>query len=577
MKQLHKMSKSILILLVCHQLSAVAQETPGAEIPWITYEAENMKTTGTVLGPKYEAFQVETESSGQKCVKLSANDQYIEFTVKSPANAIVLRYSLPDAPQGGGTSATLGLYVNGKLLKKIKISSVNTMLYGTYPFTNDPTAGKPRNFYDETRLKGLAFKKGDVIKIQREPQETDKAEYCIIDLVDLENADAPLTMPDKALPVTDKTFMRDDFTGDFTEAFRRCIAKAAETGQTVWIPAGTYKITGDIKLPSKIKIQGAGIWHTVIMGDENVYGNAKKRVRFLGDGDSIQLADFAIVGKLNYRNDEEPNDAIVGSYGVNSKISRIWIEHTKIGIWVENSKNLVIEGCRFRNTIADGINFCVGMRESTMKNCTARGTGDDCFAMWPTTFIEQKYNPGKNLITHCTGQLPFLANGAAIYGGESNRVEYCSFIDICPGSAILISTTFPTEDKIKNINNNFTGTTVIEHCSIKTSGGFDHTWDWRAAVQLCLDKRDITGVEMNDLAIENSFSDGLSVIANNDKDKFGTLSNVVLKNSKIGKYGIGAKDKHGLWIQKGAHGSLTIENSQISEMKNESGDFTIKK
>jgi hypothetical protein len=39
----------------------------GADIPWMTYRAADMKTTGTVLGPKYAPFLVETESSGQKC------------------------------------------------------------------------------------------------------------------------------------------------------------------------------------------------------------------------------------------------------------------------------------------------------------------------------------------------------------------------------------------------------------------------------------------------------------------------------------------------------------------------------
>jgi hypothetical protein len=179
------------------------------------------------------------------------------------------------------------------------------------------------------------------------------------------------------------------------------------------------------------------------------------------------------------------------------------------------------------------------------------------------------------LIIHCTGQLPFLANGAALYGGESNQIKNCSFIDISQGSAILLSTTFPTEDTSKNINNNFSGSTVIENCDIKNSGGFDHEWDWRAAVQICLDKRNISGIEMKNLTIENSLSDGLSVIARNAPEKIGVLSSVSLNNIKISKYGIGAKDKHGLWISSDAHGSLSLTKSNISEIKNESKNFTV--
>ncbi|MEI9960123.1 MAG: hypothetical protein WDM76_03020 [Limisphaerales bacterium] len=194
--------------------------------------------------------------------------------------------------------------------------------------------------------------------------------------------------------------------------------------------------------------------------------------------------------------------------------------------WVNNSSNLVVEGCRFRNTIADGVNFCVGMRSSTIRNCTARGTGDDCFAFWPATHAPQKFAPGLNVINHCTGQLPFLANGAAIYGGESNRIEDSVFTDISPGCGILISTTFPTADAKKNLDNNFSGTTIIQNCDLIRTGGYDHEWGWRAALQLCLDRRSISGVEIRNVNITDNISDGLSIIAPGSKHDDGTLSNV---------------------------------------------------
>ncbi|MDQ2862950.1 MAG: hypothetical protein M3R50_04725, partial [Bacteroidota bacterium] len=118
-------------------------------------------------------------------------------------------------------------------------------------------------------------------------------------------------------------------------------------------------------------------------------------------------------------------------------------------------------------------------------------------------------------------------------------------------------------------------TTIVENCDIRTSGGFDHEWDWRAAIQICLDKRSISGIEMNNINIENSLSDGFSVIAKNVDGKIGVLSNAFLKNIKIGSYGIGVKGKYGLWISNDAHGSLTLKNSTISEMKNESENFVI--
>ena len=89
--------------------SACARAGIGADMPWTTYEAEDMTTTGTVLGPKYDPYLVETESSGQKCVKLGNAGEYVEFAAQSSANAMVVRYSLPDAPNGGGINSTLNL------------------------------------------------------------------------------------------------------------------------------------------------------------------------------------------------------------------------------------------------------------------------------------------------------------------------------------------------------------------------------------------------------------------------------------------------------------------------------------
>jgi hypothetical protein len=567
--------KFIIAIMIFSTSMCSAQEQRGAVIPWKTYEAEHMHTTGIVMGPKYDPYQVETESSGQRCVKLDTKGQLVQVIATINAKAIVIRYSLPD--NGSGMKSTLGIYKNGELIQQHHISSHYAWLYGKYPFTNDPAAGSPRHFYDEIRLTGFRIAKGDVIRIQRNDSADDDAGYCIIDLVDLEDPAPPLKAPLNSLSIADKSFLGDHFTDDYTEAFRNCIAKAMQTGKTVWIPAGTFKITGDIILPANVTVQGAGMWYSRLVGDEALYTNADRRVRLKGNGSNISLADFAIDGKLNYRIDKETNDGIVGSFGTNSTISRIWIEHTKVGMWIENSMNLKITGCRVRNTMADGINFCTGMAHSIIENCTTRGTGDDCFAIWPTvsSSLKQQFPPGHNLIIHCSAQLPYLANGAAIYGGDGNRIKDCLFTDISQGSAILISTTFPTESKDKSINNNFSGTTLIEGCDIKTSGGFDHEWGWRAAVEICLDKRSIAGIEINNLNIENSLSNGLSVIAKNDTGKIGVLSAANLQKVSISNNGIGAKGKHGLFISRDAHGSLVIKNSRIPEIKNESENFTI--
>ncbi len=555
--------------------SACARAGIGAEMPWTTYEAEDMTTTGTVLGPKYDPYLVETESSGQKCVKLGNAGEYVEFAARSSANAMVVRYSLPDAPNGGGINSTLNLFQNGKLVKTIPITSRYSWLYGKYPFTNDPAAGKPRNFYDEFRLKGLTISKGDVIRLQKNDAD---AAYCIVDLVDLEQVAPPLAAPANSLSVAE---FGADGTGetDDTAALRNCIAAAVKQGKIVWVPAGNYKLTGDIALPSNVTVQGAGMWHTTFVGNPELYGQPDRRVRFKLTGNHVHIADFAIIGKLNYRNDSEQNDGIFGANASNSTVSRVWVEHTKVGMWFYVCSNVVVDGCRMRDTLADGINLCVDTRNMVVQNCTTRGTGDDCFAMWPTAsdqgFVQKTPMPGSNVFRHCTGQLPFLANGGAIYGGANNSIEDCLFKDISPGCGILISSTFPTADESLKVDNNFSGTTVVRNCELIRCGGYDHDWAWRAAFQICMDRRSISGLEISNVNIMDSLSDGFSVVGPGSKHGQGTLSNARLEDVNIPDYGIGTGSRHGLWIRADACGSLTLINSKIADIQNSSTNFSI--
>lgn len=572
------MNRSFIRLVVVLTLTihpSITRAKPGAEVPWTTYEAEDMKTTGTVLGPKYEPYNVEAESSGQKCVKLNSASEYVEFTATVPANAMVVRYSLPDSPDGGGVNSSISLYQNGTLIKRIPLTSHYSWVYGEYPFNNPPKSGKPRDFYNEARVKDLNIAPGDVLRLQK---TYDDPAYCILDLVDLEKIAPPIPAPDGSLSVMD---FGAGGTGesDDTEALRHCLAAAREQHKIVWVPAGAYKLAGDILCESGANIQGAGMWHTTFVGDAELYNQPDKRVRFKLKGCDIHLADFAIVGKLTYRNDDEPNDGIHGAGCDHCTVSRIWVEHTKVGMWFYNGTQVTVEGCRMRNTLADGINLCVGCREFLIENCATRGTGDDCFAIWPTVsdqgYTEQTPEPGSNVIRHCTGQLPFLANGGAIYGGKSNRMEDCLFQDIAPGCGILLSTTFPTSDNTLKRDNNFSGTTVVRNCEVVRCGGYDPGWGWRAAVQLCLHRRSISGLDISNLTIRDSLSDGFGVVAPGSAHGEGTLANARLENINIPNCGIATGGRHGLIVQSDSKGGLTMSNSKIVDTQNSSRDFQI--
>jgi len=551
-----------------------ARASIGAPLAGQTYEAEAASTNGTLLGPTYDPYRIETESSGEKCVHLSKSGDYVEFRAVESANTIVVRYSVPDSPNGGGLESQLALLINGRLATTLAVSSHQSWIYGNYPFSNHPADGKPRNFYDEVRAKGLAIAKGDLVRIAL-PASAKIA--VTVDLIDLENVAAPLERPARALSMADFAD-HGEISADATEALRRGIAAAVKENRPLWIPAGDYTITGDIVVPSGVKIQGAGMWHTTFVGDKTLYAKSGRRVRFKLIGDHIRLADFAILGKLDYRNDQEPNDGIVIAGSSDSSIERIWIEHTKVGIWVYNGVRMHVDGCRFRDTLADGINLCVGTSECVVENCSARGTGDDCFAIWPCPSDQgftQATKPGHNMIRHCTGQLPFLANGGAIYGGESNRVVDCAFTDITAGCGILVSSTFPTTDEAKQIDNNFSGETLVENCHLLRCGGYDHDWTWRGSLQICVDHQNISGVTIRDVTIDDSFSDGVTIIAPGSATGRGTLSASQLKNVQVNSPGIGTPARRGLFVYANATGGLKIDHSKLDPIENQSKTFLI--
>src|SRR5690606_7591109 len=119
-------------------------EGRGAAVPFHEQEAENAVTTGTVIGPGRDAYTIEAEASGRSAVRLTPG-QHVEFTLPADANAITVRYSIPDAPTGGGITSPLDVSVlrNGTKIgidRRMTLTSAYSYLYHQYPFTNDPTA-----------------------------------------------------------------------------------------------------------------------------------------------------------------------------------------------------------------------------------------------------------------------------------------------------------------------------------------------------------------------------------------------------------------------------------------------------
>jgi hypothetical protein len=104
----------------------------GANTPFVEQEAENAMTDGTIIGPARTAYALPAEASGRAAVRLLPG-QYVEFTLPQAANAIRVRYSIPDSPTGGGITAPLDVSVNGRSLVTMTLTSQYSWLYNQLP------------------------------------------------------------------------------------------------------------------------------------------------------------------------------------------------------------------------------------------------------------------------------------------------------------------------------------------------------------------------------------------------------------------------------------------------------------
>ncbi|MFF5084264.1 CARDB domain-containing protein [Actinoplanes sp. NPDC000266] len=564
----------------------------GAAVPYVSYEAESGTYTGTLVEADakrtFGHTNFGTESSGRKSVRLTATGQYVQFTSASQANSIVVRNSIPDAPGGGGQSATISLYANDQFVQKLTLSSRNSWLYGTSDDTeslsNTPSADARRLFDESHALLSTSYPAGTRFKLQRDAGDT--ASFYVIDLVDLEQVAPALSQPAGCTSITSYGAVPNDGLDD-TAAIQRAVTDD-ENGviSCVWIPAGQWRQEQKILSPDptrgqwnqkgirNVVIRGAGMWHTQLYTNtepQNVVGNINHphegNVGFDID-DNTQISDLAIFGMTTNRANR--GHGINGRLGKNTKISNVWIEHTNVGAWVGRDysdtpaywnpgDNVEFTGMRIRDTYADGINFSNGTRNSRVFNSSFRTNGDDALAVWANPRVKDTSVDvaSNNHFVNNTIQLPWRANGAAIYGGFGNSIENNIIADTMNYPGIMLAT---DHDPLP-----FTGTTLIANNGLYRAGGVFWNEDQEfGAITLFPSSKDIVGVTIRDTEILDSTYDGIQF-----KTGGGNMPNVAVTNVRIDKSNNGA----GVLAMSGARGNATLTNVTITNSA--TGDVVI--
>ncbi|MBQ1046152.1 right-handed parallel beta-helix repeat-containing protein [Micromonospora sp. C72] len=472
----------------------------GAAVDYVEQEAEHGRTTGVVIGPDRSAYTLAGEASGRRAVRLLPG-QHVELTLPRPTNALTVRYSIPDAPGGGGITAPLRVSVGRAPARTMTLTSQYAWLYNQYPFTNDPGADllhpdwwitecacvpaattpapviskpfRPHHFYDEQRmLLGRTHRAGEVVRLTA-PRGT-AAAWTVIDLVDAHLVAPPRTVPRAVNALSfgaDPTGRRES-----ADAFDRAIAYARRVDRPLYLPPGTYQVNRHIVVDD-VTIAGAGSWYTIVRGREVTLdtpapdGSRHTGVGFYGrdaaDGGSsdVHLSGFAIEGDVRERIDTDQVNAIGGALS-HSTIDGLYLHHTKVGMWFDGP----MTGLRVTNTviadqIADGLNFHTGVTHSSVTNSVVRNSGDDALAMWS----EGTAN-ASNTFAYNTVQSPVLANGIALYGGTDLTVAHNLIADpVREGSAIQVGARFGAEPFAGRLR--ITGNTTVR------AGTYDLNWN----------------------------------------------------------------------------------------------------
>lgn len=383
----------------------------GALAPFVEYEAENGATNGEIIGPDRTFGSLAAEASGRRAVRLTGVGGYVEFVLARPANAVTLRYALPDSAEGRGLDGQIALYAGDERLGELRLTSRYGWFYGRYPFTNDPKDGRAHHFYDESRLLlGRVLPAGTRVRFVVET--ADAAAWRVLDLADFELVGAPGRPPAGAISIqsfgADPTGVRDS-VGPIAAA----IAAGQRSGRPVWIDPGVYRVDGHI-LADRVTLAGAGPWYSVLTGrGVGVFGEAAPK----GSRDVV-LRDFAILGEVDERVDKASLSGVGGAMN-HSAISNLWIQHTKGGLWFAGPMSGIrISRLRILDQTADGLNFHRGVTDAVVEDSFVRNSGDDGLASWSQGTGNARITFRRNTII-----APVLANGIAAYGGRDITIS----------------------------------------------------------------------------------------------------------------------------------------------------------
>ena len=481
----------------------------GAKMPYTTHEAENASVeNGATIQQSTDMESTAVEATNQTYVELPKKDAAVTFNVTEPANALNVRYTIPD-----GASGQLDVQVNGSSVGNLDLSSHSAWQYlkGDHEYDQAIDGSSARFRFDETRLllKDIQLKSGDKISLVK--KKDDNVPYGI-DFIELEQAPAPVAQGENSISIVDKGASANDDSDD-TAALLAAVEEAKASGKSVYIPEGRFNFDKQVNIEAdNLKISGAGVWHTQLhFTSDKRYGGG---IVFGHNSNGIELSNLYMDSNLTSRyNEDAQYKAISGTLGKDSKIHDIWIQHFEVGMWIGDydqtgnmkyTDGLVVENARIRNNLADGINFAQGTKNSTVKNSNIRGNGDDGLAIWSS--ISDGTNAAaeeNNKFLNNTIESGWRAAGIGIFGGKGHEISGNLIKDIFAGAGIRVNTVFAGH----NFDLNDSGIKIHDNTILRSGTTNDLYNLHRGAIDFQQVRGTIKNVDVYDNKLLNTLAD----------------------------------------------------------------------
>ena len=481
----------------------------GAKMPYTTHEAENATIeNGATIQQSTDMESTAVEATNQTYVELPKKDAAVTFNVTEPANALNVRYTIPD-----GASGQLDVQVNGSSVGNLDLSSHSAWQYlkGDHEYDQVVDGSSARFRFDETRLllKDIQLKSGDKISLVK--KKDDNVPYGI-DFIELEQAPAPVAQGENSISIVDKGASANDDSDD-TAALLAAVEEAKASGKSVYIPEGRFNFDKQVNIEAdNLKISGAGVWHTQLhFTSDKRYGGG---IVFGHNSNGIELSNLYMDSNLTSRyNEDAQYKAISGTLGKDSKIHDIWVQHFEVGMWIGDydqtgnmkyTDGLVVENARIRNNLADGINFAQGTKNSTVKNSNIRGNGDDGLAIWSS--ISDGTNAAaeeNNKFLNNTIESGWRAAGIGIFGGKGHEISGNLIKDVFAGAGIRVNTVFAGH----NFDLNDSGIKIHDNTILRSGTTNDLYKLHRGAIDFQQVRGTIKNVDVYDNKLLNTLAD----------------------------------------------------------------------